>query len=223
MINKVNFLNIELEYNEKVFRPTLLSEKCALNTNFKDKNILDLGCGIGPLAIYFAKNGASSVDAIDIYDEHLKFAKKNADLNNIEVNIFESDLFQNVSKKYDLICCDVSGVKEEVARLTGWFPEEVPKADDSGANLILNVIANSKEFLKENGELVICTTTFSDEKSIFAAFEQFFPNSYYKIYTEEVPFSKRLNQNIDILDRESFYKKDGINYWKFSIFSLSNT
>ena len=220
-MNKVNFLNIELEYNEKVFRPTLLSEKCALNTNFKDKNILDLGCGIGPLAIYFAKNGASSVDAIDIYDEHLKFAKKNADLNNIEVNIFESDLFQNVSKKYDLICCDVSGVREEVARLTGWFPEEVPKADDSGANLILNVIGNSKEFLKENGELVICTTSFSDEKSIFSAFEQFFPDSYQKIYSEEVPFSKRLNQNIDILDKESFYKRDGINYWSFSIFSLS--
>ena len=222
-MNKINFLNIELKYNEKVFRPTLLSEKCALNTNFKNKNILDLGCGIGPLAIYFAKNGAKSVDAVDIYIEHLKFAKKNADLNKIEVNIFESNLFQNVSKKYDLICCDVSGVKEEVARLTGWFPEEVPKADDSGANLILNVIANSKEFLKDNGQLVICTTSFSDEKSIFAAFEQFYPNSYKKIYSEEVPFSKRLNQNIDILDRESFNEKDGINYWRFSIFSLSKT
>ena len=220
-MNKINFLNIELEYNEKVFRPTLLSEKCALNTNFKDKDILDLGCGIGPLAIYFAKNGATSVDAIDIYDEHLKFAKKNADLNKIQINVFESNLFENVSKKYDLICCDVSGVKEDVARLTGWFPEEVPKADDSGANLILNVIANSKEFLKESGELVICTTSFSDEKSIFTAFEQFYPNSYQKIYSEEVPFSKRLNQNIDILDKESFYVKNGINYWKFSIFSLS--
>ena len=222
-MNKINFLNIELEYNEKVFRPTLLSEKCALNTNFKDKNILDLGCGIGPLAIYFAKNGAKSVDAIDIYDEHLKFTKKNSDLNDVRVNVFESNLFQNVSKKYDLICCDVSGVKEEVARLTGWFPEEVPKADDSGANLILNVIANSKQFLKENGELVICTTSFSNEKSIFEAFEQFFPDSYQKIYSEEVPFSKRLNQNIDILDKESFYKRDGINYWRFSIFSLSKT
>ncbi len=220
-MKKINFLNIELECNEKVFRPTLLSEKCALNTNFKNKNILDLGCGIGPLAIYFAKNGATSVDAIDIYDEHLKFAKKNSLLNDANVNVFESNLFQNVSKKYDLICCDVSGVKEEVARLTGWFPEEVPKADDSGANLILNVIASSNEFLKDQGELVICTTSFSDEKSIFAAFDQFFPNSYQKIYSEEVPFSKRLNQNTDILDKESFYKRDGINYWSFSIFSLS--
>ena len=222
-MNKINFLNIELKFNEKVFRPTLLSEKCALNTNFKGKNILDLGCGIGPLAIYFAKNGATSVDAIDVYDEHLKFAKKNTALNMTEVNIFESNLFQNVSKKYDLICCDVSGVKEEVARLTGWFPDEVPKADDSGANLILEVIANSKEFLNSSGELVICTTSFSDERSIFSAFEKFYPNTYRKIYSEEVPFSKRLNQNIDILDRESFYTQEGINYWNFSIFSLFKT
>ena len=222
-MNKINFLNIELEYNQKVFRPTLLSEKCALNTNFKNKNILDLGCGIGPLAIYFAKNGAKNVDAIDIYNEHLKLAKKNADLNKVEVNVFKSNLFQKVSKKYDSICCDVSGVKEEVARLTGWFPEEVPKADNSGANLILDVIANSKEFLKENGELVICTTSFSDEKSIFAAFEQYYPSSYQKIYTEEVPFSKRLNQNVNILSADSFFKRDDINYWSFSIFSLSKT
>ena len=220
-MNKVNFLNIELEYNEKVFRPTLLSEKCALNTNFKDKSILDLGCGIGPLAIYFAKNGASSVDAIDIYNEHLELSRKNSILNDTKVNIFRSNLFQDVSKKYDLICCDVSGVREEVAKLTGWFPEEVPKADDTGANLILEVIANSKEFLKENGELIICTTSFSDEKSIFTAFEKFYPNSYQEIYSEEVPFSKRLNKNISILDKDSFFEKDGIKFWKFSIFSLS--
>ena len=220
-MNKVNFLNIELEYNEKVFRPTLLSEKCALYTNFKDKSILDLGCGIGPLAIYFAKNGALSVDAIDIYNEHLELSRKNSILNDTKVNIFRSNLFQDVSKKYDLICCDVSGVREEVAKLTGWFPEEVPKADDTGANLILEVIANSKEFLKENGELIICTTSFSDEKSIFTAFEKFYPNSYQEIYSEEVPFSKRLNKNISILDKDSFFEKDGIKFWKFSIFSLS--
>ncbi len=77
------FLNVELEYSENVFRPTLLSEKCALKVDFKNKKILDLGCGIGPLAIYFAKNGAMSVDAIDIYKEHLKFAKKNSNLNGV--------------------------------------------------------------------------------------------------------------------------------------------
>ncbi len=220
-MKKVNFLNIELEYNDKTFRPTLLSEKCALNINFKNKHILDLGCGIGPLAIYFAKNGALSVDAIDIYDEHLKFTKKNSLLNKVNINVFKSNLFEKVNKKYNLISCDVSGVKEEVARLTGWFPEEVPKADNSGANLILDVIKNSKRFLSDDGELVICTTSFSDERSIFEAFKKFYPDSYKKIYSEKVPFSKRLNKNIHILDTDSFCEINGINYWEFSIFSLT--
>ena len=222
-MNKVSFLNIELEYDEKVFRPTLLTEKCALNVDYKNKKILDLGCGIGPLAIYFDKNGALSVDAIDIYDEHLKFAKKNAFLNDSKINIFKSDLFKSVSQKYDLICCDVSGVKAEVARLTGWFPEEVPKADDTGANLILDVVKNSGKFLKQNGELIVCTTSFSDEKLIFKSFKKYFPNSFKKIYSEKVPFSKRLNENIHILDKNSFSQKDGKNYWQFSIFSLKNS
>tara|TARA_B100000989_G_scaffold295420_1_gene276497 strand:+ start:270 stop:938 length:669 start_codon:yes stop_codon:yes gene_type:complete len=222
-MDKVSFFNIELEYNENVFRPTLLSEKCALQVDFKNKNILDLGCGIGPLAIYFAKNGAMSVDAIDIYEEHLRLTKKNAKLNNVKINVFKSNLFQNVDKKYDLISCDVSGVKEEVARLTGWFPDPVPKADKSGANLILEVIKNSREFLKNSGKLVVCTTSFSNEKAIFEAFKKFYPSSFEKTYSEEVPFSKRLNKNVNILDKESFYKKNKKNFWKFSIFTLTKT
>ena len=62
----VNFHNIELETSEDAFRPTLISEECALNADFMNKKVLDMGCGIGPLAIYFAKNGAAEVDACDI-------------------------------------------------------------------------------------------------------------------------------------------------------------
>ena len=45
----------------------------------------------------------------------------------MEIEIFQSDLFSNVKKKFDVICCDVSGVDKKVAEMTGWFPEEVPK------------------------------------------------------------------------------------------------
>ena len=106
----VNFHNIELESTEDAFRPTLISEECALNAEFKNKKVLDMGCGIGPLAIYFAKNGAAEVDACDIYDKHLELTRLNAKRNNVSINVIESDLFQNVTNKYDLICCDVSGL-----------------------------------------------------------------------------------------------------------------
>ena len=55
----VKFHNVELESTEDAFRPTLISEECALNAAFKNKNVLDMGCGIGHLASYFAKNGAA--------------------------------------------------------------------------------------------------------------------------------------------------------------------
>jgi methylase of polypeptide subunit release factors len=216
----IEFLGTNLEYNEKVFRPTLLSEKCALNVDFKNKDILDLGCGIGPLAIYFSKNGASSVDACDLYDEHIKFTKKNAKKNNVSINVFKSDLFKNVKKNYDIICCDVSGVKEEVAKLTGWFPEEVPKADNTGANLILEVIKNSKQFLNSGGSLIVCTTSFSEQSEIYESFKNYYPMAHEKIYSEKVPFSKRLLKNIEVLNKNSYEKKNGIYYWEFSIFSL---
>ena len=39
----------------------------------------------------------------------------------------------------------------------------------------------------------------------------------------EIGGMKRLKQNTDILDRESFIEKEAINYWFFSIFFLSKT
>ena len=45
---KIDFLGIELIADEDVFRPTLISQYCAENVPFADKDVLDLGCGIGP-------------------------------------------------------------------------------------------------------------------------------------------------------------------------------
>ena len=217
----VDFHNIKLESSEDSFRPTLISEECALKADFKNKKILDLGCGIGPLAIYFAKNGATEVDACDIYDKHLELTKLNAKRNNVSINVIESDLFQNISSKYDLICCDVSGVSKNIAEVTGWFPTKVPKADDTGSNLIIRVIDGSPDYLKEGGSLNICTTSFSNIQEIENTMQKSFPNKWEKILEKEVPFSKRLMANIDLLKDEMFVKKDKKYFWIFSMYKLS--
>jgi len=217
----IDFHNINLESSEDSFRPTLISEECALKADFKNKKILDLGCGIGPLAIYFAKNGATEVDACDIYDKHLELTKLNAKRNNVSINVIESDLFQNISSKYDLICCDVSGVSKNIAEVTGWFPTKVPKADDTGSNLIIRVIDGSPDYLKEGGSLNICTTSFSNIQEIENTMQKSFPNKWEKILEKEVPFSKRLMANIDMLKDEMFLMKDKSYFWIFSMYKLS--
>ena len=90
----VNFHNIELESSEDAFRPTLISEECALKADFKDKKVLDMGCGIGPLAIYFAKNGAAEVDACDIYDKHLELTTINAKRNDVSIMLLSLTYFK---------------------------------------------------------------------------------------------------------------------------------
>ena len=61
---------------------------------------MDVGCGYGPIGIYVALKTKSKVDMIDVNLRSLNLAKKNALLNNVNVNIFESDIYKNITKKY---------------------------------------------------------------------------------------------------------------------------
>ena len=221
MKNVLDFLGIQLAYSDEVFRPTLISENCANLTDFKDKCVLDLGCGIGPLAIYFAKNGARQVSACDIFEKHLEFTRNNAKLNEVDIEIFYSDLFSNVKEKYDVICCDVSGVDKKVAEMTGWFPGEVPKADETGSNLIIKVVEEANKYLNKSGILNIATTSFSDVVSIESKISKNFLNSDVLIKID-VPFSRRLKENINLLNEKSYKKIKSEYFWEFKLFKCSN-
>ncbi len=66
-------------------------------------DILDFGCGYGPIGIYLKKNVSANIDMLDVNERALNLARKNAEINNVSVNIFQSDLYTNVTKKYDYI------------------------------------------------------------------------------------------------------------------------
>ena len=67
----VDFYGYELEHDESCFTPTTITKFTAINVPVEGKKVLDLGCGIGPLSVYYAKNGAESVTAVDVYDKHV--------------------------------------------------------------------------------------------------------------------------------------------------------
>lgn len=76
--------------------------------DFKNKSILDFGCGHGSLCIDIAKSGASTVTGIDLNKNLLKFARENLDTNynNLSEKIIfeEKDLLKdNFNKKFDII------------------------------------------------------------------------------------------------------------------------
>ena len=67
------------------------------------KNALDLGCGYGVVGVYLNKVYNLEVDMVDINKRAVELTEQNVSLNDVTANVFQSDGFSNVTKKYDLI------------------------------------------------------------------------------------------------------------------------
>ncbi|MDH3324539.1 MAG: peptide chain release factor N(5)-glutamine methyltransferase [Candidatus Peregrinibacteria bacterium] len=83
----------------------------------KPQHILDLGTGSGNIAIFMKKNFSNAeVTAIDISKKALEVAKKNTQLNNVEVNFIKSDLLEKVNNaaSFDLIVANLPYVPKNL-------------------------------------------------------------------------------------------------------------
>ena len=85
---------------------------------------------------------------------------------------------------------------------------------------MLELVEGSPEHLKEGGCLNICTTSFSNIQEIENTMQKSFPDKWVKILEKEVPFSKRLMANLDLLKDEMYLEKDGKYFWIFSMYKL---
>lgn len=109
-------------------------------------DILDFGCGYGPVGIYIASKTNIKVDMIDINTRALTLATKNAKLNKVNVNIFESNIYDNITKKYDHIITNP--------------PIRV------GKKILYEILFEAKKHLKENGELWLVINKDQGAKSL---------------------------------------------------------
>ena len=67
-------------------------------------NVLDLGCGLGVVGIILGTfNKNISIDMIDVNWRALDLTKDNLKLNNVRADVFVSNVYDNVDKKYNYI------------------------------------------------------------------------------------------------------------------------
>lgn len=109
-------------------------------------DVLDLGCGYGPIGIILAKNTNASIDMLDINKRSVNLATKNAKENNVAVNVFESDKYDKVIKKYDYIITNP--------------PVRV------GKKILYEILFDAKKYLKSNGELWLVINKEQGAKSL---------------------------------------------------------
>lgn len=70
----------------------------ASKTSFPEGDLLDMGCGYGPVGLYLAAAFPTrQIEMVDMNERALDLAKDNAKLNEIEnVRIYQSNLFEHV-------------------------------------------------------------------------------------------------------------------------------
>ena len=66
-------------------------------------NVLDVGCGYGVIGIILSSFFNGNYDLVDINKRAIHLAKMNVSLNKACCNVFDSDVYSNVNKKYDFI------------------------------------------------------------------------------------------------------------------------
>jgi len=66
--------------------------------------VLDIGCGYGAIGLsMYIKEPSINLTMVDINERAVQLAKENALMNNINADIFQSNGFQNIDEKFDLI------------------------------------------------------------------------------------------------------------------------
>ena len=165
--------------NPGVFSPTHTSRTLADALEIGPEDVvIDVGCGSGVLSFVAARLGAKRTYGCDLAEEAVEMAKVNAvALGLQDVTEFRAgNLLEPVRDvRADVIIGDVSGVPDEIAAVSGWFPDG-RAGGPTGAELptmMLEAIAETG-CLKPGGRLYLPTGTLQAESSIIDAARRIF-------------------------------------------------
>lgn len=163
ILGRAWFMELEFVVNPHVLIPrqdteTLVEE--ALKVLEPGMEVLDLCTGSGCIVISLLKHARVGISgtASDISKQALLIAKENAKQNQVETELVRSDLFQNITGKYDVIISnppyiptgELSGLMPEVR---DFEPLEALDGAEDGLFFYREITRMGKNFLKSNGYL----------------------------------------------------------------------
>ena len=170
LLGKTSFYGLEFEVNENVLIPRPETEELVewivesqkSKAKSQKSKILDIGTGSGCIAISLAKNiPNATVFAIDISEKALATAKKNAEINGVNVVFIEKNILktEDLEQYFDIIVSNPPYVRElEKQEIKKNVLDNEPHlalfVDDNDAFIFYRKIAElAQKNLSQNGQL----------------------------------------------------------------------
>ena len=125
-----------------------------LAIDLTNKDVLDMGCGTGILAIFSEMKGARSVDAVDIDEWSYQNAIENCERNRCnKISVYKGDASVLINKKYDLIIANINRNvlindlpiydsclnSEAHLLLSGFYHEDIPLIENEASKIDLKL------------------------------------------------------------------------------------
>ena len=184
IMGDIEFMNMRLSVGPGVLIPrpeTELMVEQAIETIGKLKReqgnlrFLDMCTGSGCVALAIARAyPASAIHAVDISDNAISFAKKNAVINRItNTTFFSGDLFEAVKAgdpgaRYDLIISNPPYIKSGdldalQTEIRDWEPMNAVDGGKDGLDFYRKLIPDARDYLKTDGLLILEIGSDSDK------------------------------------------------------------
>ncbi|MFQ6793417.1 MAG: class I SAM-dependent methyltransferase [Thomasclavelia sp.] len=129
----------------------------AIEIDQSKQKLLDVGCGYGTFGVSLKKvYPFLAVDMVDVNDRAINLAKSNLQANNLTANVFNSDCYEKVNGRYDII------VTNPPIR--------------AGKKVVTKILVEAKDHLNLNGEIWVVIQKKQGAPSAKKNLEQVFGN-----------------------------------------------
>ncbi len=161
IVGNVDFYGNKIFVNKNVLIPRFETEELVnltleyISDFFSDGiKIVDIGTGSGCIAITLKKNLPKAiVDAVDIERKALEVARKNADINETQINFYEGNLLEPLEKKYDVLISNPPYLnildKEVMELVRKTEPKTSLFAPNDGLYYYEEILKQAKEYLND--------------------------------------------------------------------------
>jgi release factor glutamine methyltransferase len=125
------------------------------------ERVLEIGCGSGIVSIQCALSGAI-VTACDINPKAVELARRNAEANDVDINVVESDVYSNIDGRFDTIVFNLPYLpvsdEGELARAWSGGPD--------GLGPLPRLLQGAPEHLLPGGRVVIVVSSLMAQDAL---------------------------------------------------------